>query len=29
VSASFPSTAMLVLEQPATPIADEVVAAEA
>jgi putative spermidine/putrescine transport system ATP-binding protein len=29
VSASFPSTAMLVLEQPAPPIADEVAAAEA
>jgi hypothetical protein len=29
VSASFPSTAMLVLEQPTAPIADEVAAAEA
>jgi len=29
VSASFPSTAMLVLERPAAPIADEVAAAEA
>ena len=29
VSASFPSTAMLVLERPAAPVADEVAAAEA